>query len=361
VASLLVIGLAFVSYGLWAQNRFLVWLQSHPDYVRAPGPWTERLEAANEIAFWIPMTLIFAFAVYRIRTGGGPFANGVTGAGLGRLAKWLPPQPPRSAQWLLALGILGGVGVLCGFAYLAIITETYVWEGREWSGLGTVYLLFWTSLSALQTVAQSLRRGARGSRARTLPPEDEDVIRRVVIGGEVIAAVALYRQRVAGASLAEAQEFVTRIAREFEAQHPGAISANSRARFRLSRTSIRPIRLIAGCLIESAILGVVLAWLPTADRRRCLFEFVGSQVAGAAFALVLKRVSGRPRSVISVAVSLSLLLVEIVFQSLDPENYTFGTVFFGFFAGIVVFRIMVADGSASQPATVLRQQEPSSR
>jgi hypothetical protein len=146
----------------------------------------------------------------------------------------------------------------------------------------------------------------------------------VVIGGEVIAAVALYRRRVAGASLAEAQEFVTRIAKEFEAQHPRAISTNSRARFRLSRTSIRPIRLIAGFLIESAILGVVLAWLTTADRARCLFEFMASQVAAVAIAMVLQRVSGRRRSVVSAAVSLGLLLVEIICHSLDPENYTFG-------------------------------------
>jgi hypothetical protein len=87
----------------------------------------------------------------------------------------------------------------------------------------------------------------------------------------------------------------------------------------------------------------------------------GESAAGPALALVVKRVSGRPRSVISVAVSLGLLLVEIVFQSLDPENYTFGTVFFGFFAGHRRVPDHGCRGSAGQPATVSRQQEPSSR
>jgi tRNA A-37 threonylcarbamoyl transferase component Bud32 len=174
VASLLVLGLAFVSYGLWAQNRFLVWLQSHPDYVRAPGLRTERSEAAHEIGLWIWLSLVFAHVVYQIRVGGGPFANGVTGAGLARLAQWLPPQPLRSARWwILTFSLLGAVGALYGFVFVAIITETYIWEEgrRTWNDLGMVYLLFWSSLWTLQTVAQGVKRGARGSSARTLSPE----------------------------------------------------------------------------------------------------------------------------------------------------------------------------------------------
>jgi len=168
-----------------------------------------------------------------------------------------------------------------------------------------------------------------------------------------------YRRKVAGASVVEAREFMTRVFREVEAKHPGEIAANFLSCSRLGR--IKPKRLFAGLLIEWAILGVALVCVPVADRERCLFEFMGSQVAGIMLAPVLIRGSGKRRYLINGATSLEVLLVEMICQSLDPHHYTFGTVLIGFVAGIALFRIVVAEGSGGQPTTVSGPQEPSIR
>jgi len=107
-------------------------------------------------------------------------------------------------------------------------------------------------------------------------------------------------------------------------------------------------------------LGVVLVWLPVTHRAHCLFGFMGSQVVGILLAAVLRRGSGRRRYVISVATSLGVLLGEVISKSLDPEHYTFGAVFIGFLAGIVLSRIVVTEGLEREPATVSRRQDPSS-
>ena len=67
VASLAIIALAMLAYGLWVENRFLVWKQAHPDYVRAAGPLTEQIDTIEAIATFLWIGLMYAQLYYMLR------------------------------------------------------------------------------------------------------------------------------------------------------------------------------------------------------------------------------------------------------------------------------------------------------
>jgi serine/threonine protein kinase len=329
IAAMGVLGLSFVSYGLWAQNRFLVWLQSHPDYVRAPGPRVERLKDAISLGSLLMSSTMFALAIYLLRERRGQLDS--------RIWPYLSPQHAPTPRWMWTLGITGGVTATYGFVLLALITETYVWENRpSFTDLGMVYLLFWSSLSALLTVSRAVRRSAQGSSAQELPAQAQDEIRQAVIGGDMIWAIRLYRRRVSGASLPEAKDFVSRLAKAYEAEHPGEIDANLREKYRFRR--IRPSRLLVGILAASVAFAVILAWIPASERRRWLLELSGSCFLGFCFMVGFKRSSPLARFLLGLAVSLLFVVGEVLNRAHDPTHFIFGAFFVGFLAGSVLFR-----------------------
>jgi tRNA A-37 threonylcarbamoyl transferase component Bud32 len=244
VASLFVIGLVLVSCGLWEETRYLIWLQTHPDYVRAPGPYIERLEIADAFAPW------FFFLTFLVLLSRHPWAKRSLWQRREPFADLVSPPQPLSGRKKLALALLGGIGTICGFIALAMIAQAYVWEGRRVAGdLSLIYLLFWSSISALLAVARDGKGKAYGSSARALSPEDENAIREAVIACEMIGAIKLYRAAV-GASLPEAKAYVGRVVREYEDKHPGELAVKVFARAR-----VQPKRLIVGLLVEASILG----------------------------------------------------------------------------------------------------------
>ncbi|HEV3298080.1 MAG TPA: serine/threonine-protein kinase, partial [Planctomycetaceae bacterium] len=353
VTSFLVIGLAFVSYGLWAQNRFLVWLQTHPDYVRAPGPWTERLEVVDDIGSLLWVVIGFAFALTVMRRAKFDRARRAGKLGSPGLPLNTSAHPP-SRRWMLTVGILSGVGIVYGFFVLGMLAETFVWEGwRKFSDVGTTYLLFWVSITALMDVVRNARLRAYGSNDRPVSPQDEKAIREAIAVGDFIAAIRLHR-RASGASLPDAYDYVHRIAREYEAKHPGEIAARARLLY-----GVRPKRLIVGMVIEVAILAAILFFLATPERARWALEFIASGFAGFVLASINKRASKNRWFAIGLVVSPVIISAELSSRFWSPQHYVFGAFFAGLFAGIFLFRVAYAKFPTVQPANS-RESRPTS-
>jgi tRNA A-37 threonylcarbamoyl transferase component Bud32 len=349
VASLLVIGLVLVSFGLWEETRYLIWLQTHPDYVRAPGPYIERLEVADAFA---PLFFFLTFVVLLSRH---PWA---------KRSLWQRPEPftdlvsppqPLSGRKKLVLALLGGIGTICGFIVLAMIAQAYVWEGRRVAGdLSLIYLLFWSSISALLAVARDSKGKAYGSSARALSPEDENAIREAVIACEMIGAIKMYRNAM-GASLPEAKAYVGRVVREYEDKHPGELAVKIFARAR-----VRPKRLIVGLLVEASILGAMLWLLPAPERPRWLVEFIVSCSLGFAFIVAMRRFGGFVRPLIFAAPWPILMVAEVTSRVLYPAHYTFGAFMGGFAAGVLLLVSAIARMPITQPTAASTQRGPSS-
>ncbi len=271
-ASLLVIGLAFLAYGLWVENRFLVWQQANPGYVRAPGPLTEKIDRAAFHGAFLWFALVFAQLYYFKGPKGFLSWNEL----LDPDRFWVRDEhPPVGGLWK-AFGALGGAAVVYGFYLIGKITEGYVWEGTfHFENLLWLYMLFLFGIDAVWRVIRDVPKKAYGSTARSPSAEEIAPIRQAVLAGDVIEAIKLYRRKVAGASKAEAREFVGRLAAELEAKHPGQIAANLRRLYRVS-----PTRLAIGLAIESAVLGAILLMQVAEARVPCTLEFVGNWLFG---------------------------------------------------------------------------------
>ena len=313
-----------------------------------PGPYIERLEVADAFA---PLFFFLTFVVLLSRH---PWANRSLWQRREPFADLVSPPQPLSGRKKLALALLGGIGTICGFIVLAMIAQAYVWEGRCVAGdLSLIYLLFWSSISALLAVARD-GKGKATARARALSPADENAIREAVIACEMIGAIKMYRNAV-GASLPEAKAYVGRVVREYEDKHPGELAVKVFARAR-----VQPKRLIVGLLVEAAILGAMLWLLPAPERPRWLVEFIVSCSLGLAFIVAMRRFAGFARPLLFAAPWPILMVAEVTSRVLYPEHYIFGAFMGGFAAGVLLFVSAIARMPITQPTAASTQRGPSS-
>jgi tRNA A-37 threonylcarbamoyl transferase component Bud32 len=282
VATAAVIGLTLLSCGLWAENRYLVWRQTHPEYVRAPGRWTERLVAAYDLAAVISVVSILAYAIYQNRQRRG--WRGI----MGRQARALLLLPPRGPLLRYGFTLLGGLSIVYSFAYAAILIEAYIWEGSGRTGdLFELYVLLWVGARLFIWASSDLFTMSQSASALSLPPEELEAVRQMVLSGNVAGAVKRCQRGSRGASLSAAWDVVAKMAVEIEAEHPGQIAAGARTLYRL-----RPQRLLIGSLLATALLGLALNLLPAAIRVPWGLQFAGSLALGAA-AIATRRISRR--------------------------------------------------------------------
>lgn len=336
LASLLVVGLAFLSYGLWAQNRYLVWRQANLDYVRAPGPRTERLRLAHDIAVFLFIGLIWAYLSYRRRAAKLSWKQLYDPDAASRL-QWA--RHPTSAAVRLAVGIVGAAGFIGGLVFVALMTEAYVWEGTyRFLDLLAVYPLFFFSTMSLRRVIHDSLGKAPASSARLLAPEDFELIRQAVLAGDAIGAIHLYRKKAGDVSKVEAREFVGRLAAELEEQHPGRIAANVR---KLYRPRLK--RLVIGLLVEAALLAVFLLVLATETRVPWTLEFLSGWLFGFGLMITLRIKGFWRRFAIGLAPTVGLIVFIGIMRAQFPqyqisfEGYTVGLV-----AGIVLMVSAIA-------------------
>jgi len=131
---------------------------------------------------------------------------------------WAPTRP---AGLRLACGLIG-VAVL-GFTvlYLARFIRVSVWEGTpRWSLWFQVCNCFYFSLTVLFYVVRDYQKFVHGMPGRTLPAELIGSLRQAILERDLAGAVKLYRRTMPEASLAEAQDYVQRLAGELIAKHP---------------------------------------------------------------------------------------------------------------------------------------------
>lgn len=149
------VGFLCLAYGLWVQNRYLLWTSSHPEHVREPGALTTRLDYFILIGIFLHCFLSWVDSKYFWRSLGITWRH-VLDRSLPRSVARRPV--PRGL--LTASAILAVTGILCGIYLVMTGVETYVWEGWEWEGsiaglsLIVAVLLFWEAGAILWRVAR---------------------------------------------------------------------------------------------------------------------------------------------------------------------------------------------------------------
>ena len=317
-AALLVIGLAVLAYGLWTENRLLVWQHAHPEYLRIAGPWTERVGMANAVGSMIWVCTVWINLFYIKRARGLKSWKPLFVAD--PLTQFLPLHQPPGGPWMLALGVIGCVGVVYALVLVAMMTEAFVWEATySFHGCVNVYTLSFFGMMAILTVALDANRRAYGSSVRRLSPEDSDAIRRAVRAGDVFGAIKMYRGKAIGASGAAAREFVGRLGAEIEAEHPGEIAASIRTLYR-----VRPRRLLIGLLIEGAVLGAILTMLAAPTRVPWTLEFLAGCLLGSGIIFYVRIASGgfRRRLAMSLAFVLASAFLNATALQCFPQFHT---------------------------------------
>ena len=148
------------------------------------------------------------------------------------------------------------------FYLIARLVDAYVWEGtfRIGSLLWTYALLYFGSVNLWWIASDSIKR-AYGSPSRTLSPEQLAAIRDTLLTGQLIGAIRQYRRLVPDASLAEANDYVGRLAAELNAQHPGQVYAQI---YGLQGLNSRQFAL---ALLAEAMLFAAVVWLLPAELR----------------------------------------------------------------------------------------------
>jgi tRNA A-37 threonylcarbamoyl transferase component Bud32 len=356
LASLFLVGLTLLCYGLWAENRYLVWLQANPGHVRAAGPRTDRLKTATNVGSVLFVLLMAAYAFYSRRAERpGSLKSLVDPAWALQL---LRSRHAPSSLLMLTLGILGGAGVVYSVILVAMITEAYVWEAtRNFNDMLMAYGLFLTGGSMLLVTVEGSRRRSSGSSVRLPAPADLDPIRQAVLAGDVIGAVKLYRRQARDVSLLEAREFVARLVADLEAVHPGRITANVRALY-----SLNPNRLLIGLLIEGILVGSIVVMLAAEARLPWMVGFLCGWLLGCAVFLAIRFRRIWQQIAIWLVALLGSFGVVASAQACSPGLHVSmdGLCFpVGAVAGIILIIAGVARRPTRQPKTVSNERGPS--
>ena len=252
--SLVALLLACTVYLQFQQNLLLQYQQSHPEYVPQAGYRIHRLDALVALPVQLGFLIVFfGHLFYRQKSL--------------RLTDWrqsfdsslLPTIEPRpvSTTVRLVCGAMGLSALLLAVFLAGMIIETYVWEGlpSPWTYASIAYLLSWCALWLLLRIGRDYRQAVYGRPSRQIDPEQLAAIRALLMDGDVIQAIRVYRAAFPDAGLDEAKRFVTRLAVQVEAEDPERYAASQ----------VRPWdinwRASGKCLIVEAILVCVVWWL----------------------------------------------------------------------------------------------------
>ena len=179
-ASMVILLLLAVVWGLWDETRYLAWIAGHPGYARTFGARSARAAVGGTfLIVWSSLASLCAVVTSRRQPASHPTT---------------PRASPRwSDMWVFVnvAAIAVGVGYAL-YAMLAII-DAYVWEGLAL----TPRTLFpaWYSVFTSYLLARSVireRRAARGRGREDLRPEEIARIEAALFAGSRIRALAIY-------------------------------------------------------------------------------------------------------------------------------------------------------------------------
>ena len=270
VAALVMVTLAFGIFYLFEENAFLLAQQANPTLARVRGPLHESFEFGARLAAVATATGVFSLIALRGLARGLSFKHWLHPALLAR-----PLQPLGERTRTFAIGV-GLIVVGCGVMLLVKTIQAHVWEGESiWRQMAVVYLSIFWGLAILGIVIRDYRLVHFGTSSRQLTAEQIEPIRRAMEDWDVVTAINLYREAVPDADVAEANQYVGRLAESLRAQHPGKFVPPPLSLATLNWKAMG----ICG-LIEAVILGVLLYALPLSSPVLAIPQFAFSLLFG---------------------------------------------------------------------------------
>ncbi len=274
-AALVMVGLAFFTFQLIEENAFLRAQQVTPGLTREAGPRGVALESWNTLGLCVFCVPTFGFLFLRKRKQAS-WNDLSTWSELFDPIKALQPINPFSPRLRAAATVLGVATVGFGFVFLAKIIQTHVWEGGVRSdNFLIVWFDVWFGLMLLSLVARDYRRAVFGAPNRELLADQRTAIRSAMLEFDIGESIRLYRQAIPDAGVAEAQDYVARLAVELQATEP--------EKFVAPKLSLRSFnrRLMVRCAgIEAAFVGVCAVLFPSLQTTESIYQFTAGLLFG---------------------------------------------------------------------------------
>ncbi len=275
VAALVMVGLAFFTFQLIEENAFLRAQQVTPGLTREAGPRGVALETWNTLGLCVFYVPILGLLFLRKRKQAS-WNDLSTWRELFDPIKALQPINPFSPRLRAAATVLGVATVGFGLVFLAKIIQTHVWEGGVRSdNFLIVWVDVWFGLMLLSLVARDYRRAVFGTPNRELLADQRAAIRSAMLEFDIGESIRLYIQAIPDAGVAEAKDYVARLAVELQAAEP--------EKFVAPKLSLRSFnrRLMVRCAsIEAAIVGVAAVVFPSMQSATFANQFVGGLLFG---------------------------------------------------------------------------------
>jgi serine/threonine protein kinase len=250
-ASLVILLLVGVIYYQFQHNLLLQHQQSHPEYVRAAGERLEGLKTWTSVFATVYAAMIISYLVYvekslRLKNC-RQFFDGT--------ARVIEPKPVSSTVRLVCVAICLSL-LAFGQFLLAKIIEVYVWEGLVLYGDGWgAYLGSWFALWLLVHYGKDYRRMVYGQSSPEIDSELREQIRELLLNGDRVSAIRLYRKAISAAGLAEAYRFVEHLTLQVKAEEPERYAANQPNPWRMNW------RAVVICLVVEAVVLLLVRFL----------------------------------------------------------------------------------------------------
>ena len=271
----------FLSNQIYWQFKFLEWDQppvmnqglQHPD-LRGQ----EFQTWDSDMSF---LLVILVYACSACRQGGLANQKDLTNwKVMSQRTIGLGPTRQVSQRMRLAYGLIGAAGLGFAVFYCAKIIETSAWNNPQNSmGWGIVWPIVYLSLSLLFRMVRDYQKFVHGRPSRTLSAEQSESLRQAIFDGPIPSPVTLYRRMFPGASRAEAQDYVGKVAAELLAAHPEKLAKP----WDLNWQSMG-----ACLLVELGLLASIWLMMPPVVPAASLFRYAVGFVFGAG-TLLLRR------------------------------------------------------------------------
>jgi tRNA A-37 threonylcarbamoyl transferase component Bud32 len=223
--------IAMVLMGLlyWQYER-VKFLENRPlitDRALRP-PDVRTFELWRSVMFFlgVPGTLFWTLLIFRQYGRGKPNVQQ-----LFRVTSDWAPSRPVSQGMRVVCGLIGVAALAVTVLYLAKFIHESVWENSpsflEWCG---VYANFYLSLVLLFRVVRDYQKVIHGMPSQTLSTEQSESLRQAIRDGDTVGAIKLVRRAFPDASLAVANAYLGKFAREelYRQRFPGASLKESR-------------------------------------------------------------------------------------------------------------------------------------
>ncbi|MBM3994589.1 MAG: serine/threonine protein kinase [Planctomycetes bacterium] len=322
LAAFVIVGLGFGLYYLFEENAFLRAQQVDPTLIRVAGVRHDQLGLWSAINYFCMIAGIYALLAVSAKARGLSFTETFDPS------KHLRPMEPIGDP-MRTLAICTGLACLgTGTLLLIKLIQAFVWEGESLLGhMLPIYGSTYFGLAAFGLVVRDYWLVQYGRPSRQVTPEQLQAMSKALEDYDLAAAITIYREAFPEASLAEAQEYVVRLAETLRAQHPDKYVPPTLSLATLNWNWI----LITG-VIEAICMGIFWAIMPPARPAAFLSQFAFGYLLGAGM-MAGTRVSGfLYRMLLVVPAFVAIIVSEAILRqptegmSRDPLAYTLGII-----------------------------------